>query len=92
MVWLGIRRGRGFADKIRKGKRMLGIIFWILFIMIFGRLILFAFKAAWGVTKVLFIIIIFPLVLVGMVVSGLLSLALPLLLVGGVVALVCAKK
>lgn len=71
---------------------MLGIIFWILFIMIFGRLILFAFKAAWGVTKVLFIIIIFPLVLVGMVVSGLLSLALPLLLVGGVVALVCAKK
>lgn len=71
---------------------MLGIIFWILFIMIFGRLILFAFKAAWGVTKVLFTIIIFPLVLVGMVVSGLLSLALPLLLVGGVVALVCAKK
>lgn len=71
---------------------MLGILFWVLFIMIFGRLILFAFKAAWGVTKVLFTIIIFPLVLVGMVVSGLLSLALPLLLVGGVVALVCAKK
>ncbi len=71
---------------------MLGILFWILFIMIFGKLILFAFKAAWGITKVLFTIIIFPLVLIGMVVSGLLSLALPLLLVGGVVALVCAKK
>ena len=92
MVWLGVRRGREFADKIQKGKRMSGILFWILFIMIFGKLILFAFKAAWGITKVLFTIVIFPLVLVGMVVSGLLSLALPLLLVGGVAALVCAKK
>lgn len=92
MVWLDIRRNREFVDKIQKGKRMLGILFWILFIMIFGRIILFAFKAAWGITKVLFTIVIFPLVLVGMVVSGLLSLALPLLLIGGVVALICEKR
>ena len=33
MVWLEIRKGRGFADKIQKGKRMLGILFWILLLV-----------------------------------------------------------
>ena len=40
---------------------MLTALFIILMFAVFGKLILFAFKASWGILKVLFTIIIFPL-------------------------------
>ena len=66
-------------------------LFFILFFLIFGKLILFAFKATWGIFKVLMYVVFLPLILVGMVCGGLLYLAFPVLLVVGLVSLVAGN-
>ena len=50
---------------------MMTIFFFILFFMIFGKLVGFAFRATWGVMKVMLYIVFLPLILVGMVFKGL---------------------
>ena len=71
----------------RMVENMLSLLFVILFFMIFGRMIGFAFKATWGIFKVVTFLVFLPLILVGLVVGGLLSIAFPILLVVGVVNL-----
>lgn len=56
-------------------------------IMVFGKLIVFAFRATWGLTKVLFTLVLLPLVLVGLVIGGLMTLAFPILILVGIVSL-----
>ena len=63
------------------------VLFFILFFMIFGKLIGFAFKATWSIMKVMLYIIFLPLILVGMVFKGLVFVALPILLVVGLISL-----
>ena len=67
---------------------MLSMLFWILMLMVFGKILKFAIKAAWGISKILVSLIFLPLVLIGLVLQGLLLLALPILIVIGVVVLV----
>lgn len=64
------------------------VLFSVLFVCIFGRLIFFAFRLAWGFTKVLFTLILLPLVLVGILLAGLTWLALPILIIVGIVSLI----
>lgn len=45
---------------------MLTALFIILMFAVFGKMIIFAFKASWGILKVLLTIIIFPLFLIGL--------------------------
>lgn len=66
---------------------MLNTLFTILMIMIFGRLIFFAFRLTWGIGKVLFSLILIPFSLIGMVIAGLIRLALPILIVVGIISL-----
>ena len=68
---------------------MLELLFAVLMITIFGKLFIFGVKAAWGITKILVTVVFFPLILVGLVVGGLVSLALPILLVVGVISMFC---
>ncbi len=70
---------------------MLKIVFVILMLAVFGRMIGFAFRAAWGVTKILFRLILLPLFLVGLALSGFLYMALMLLLVVGIVMIVAKR-
>lgn len=49
---------------------MLTLIFAIMMIVVFGKLIFWAIKAAWGITKVLVTIVLFPLILIGLVCTG----------------------
>ena len=56
-------------------------------IMVFGKLIGFAIRAAWGISKVLVTLVFLPLILIGLVLGGLIYLALPILIVVGLVAL-----
>ena len=56
-------------------------------IMVFGKLIGFAIRAAWGISKVLVTLVFLPLILIGLVLGGLIYLALPILLVVGLVTL-----
>lgn len=66
---------------------MMTILFFILFFMIFGKLIKFAFKMTWGIMKVALFFVFLPLILVGLVFKGLLFIALPLLLLVGLFGL-----
>lgn len=60
--------------------------------LIFGKLVGVAIKAAWGISKVICTIVLLPLVLIGLVVMGLIWVALPTLLVVGIVSVVITNK
>lgn len=62
---------------------MLTLLFIILFFGIFGRMIGFAFKATWGIFKVMTFLVFLPLILVGLVFGGLIYIAFPILVVVG---------
>ena len=66
---------------------MLNLIFTVLMFIVFGKILIFAIKATWGIAKVLFTIVFLPLILVGLVLKGLVAIALPVLLVIGVISL-----
>ena len=66
---------------------MLGLIFWILMLVVFGNILMFAIKMTWGITKVVFSLVLLPVTLVVLVLGGLLSIALPLLAVIGLISL-----
>lgn len=64
------------------------IIFSILMIVIFGKLVGLAIRGAWAITKVIFTLVFLPFVLVMLCIGGLIYLALPILLVIGLVTLI----
>ena len=66
---------------------MMTILFFILFFMIFGKLVGFAFRATWSIMKVMLYIVFLPVILVGMVMGGLIYIALPILLIVGLLSL-----
>ena len=68
---------------------MLELLFAVLMITIFGKMFIFGMKATWGVTKIIFSLILLPIALIGLVIGGLVSLALPILLVVGVISMFC---
>ena len=70
---------------------MLTLLFIILMFLIFGKLIGFAVKAAWGISKVVCTIVLLPLFLIGLVFAGLVGIALPILLVVGIVSRIIPK-
>lgn len=57
------------------------VTLFVIGILVFtGKLIPFAFKAAWGITKGVLIVIGIPVLLTALFVAGLVSLAVPLLI------------
>lgn len=60
------------------------LIFLLLMIAVFGKLIFFAVKMTWGVTKILFTLVFLPLFLIGLVFAGLMYIAIPILLIAGI--------
>lgn len=51
------------------------------------KMIGFAFRASWSIIKVMFTLVFLPLILVGLVFKGLVTIALPVLLVVGLFSL-----
>ena len=70
--------------------KMMTIIFVILFFGIFGKLAALAFKAAWGITKVIFTLVFLPILIIGFALSGLIYVAFIGLIIAGIVMLVKA--
>ncbi|MBQ8856562.1 MAG: hypothetical protein IJ024_00305 [Lachnospiraceae bacterium] len=66
---------------------MLSLLFTILMIVVFGKLIGFAIRATWGISKVLVTLVLLPLTLIGLVLGGLISVALPILIIVGIISL-----
>ena len=67
---------------------MLTMAFVILFFVVFGKLLKFALKATWGLTKLSFVFIILPLILLAIVVSKLILMVVPVLVFIGLIALI----
>lgn len=67
---------------------MLTLLFMVLMIVVFGKLLVFALKASWGIVKVLLTIVFLSLVLVCLVLAGLVYVAVPVLLVVGLFSMV----
>lgn len=63
------------------------IIFVLLMIAIFGRILAWGIKAAWGLTKIVLVVVFFPLILIVFALSRLIFVALPILLIVGIVVL-----
>lgn len=66
---------------------MLTLLFLFLLITVVLKMIGLAIRLAWGITKVFFTVICFPLVMVFLFLGGLVELAIPILLIVGVLSL-----
>ena len=67
---------------------MLTLLFLIMMIAVFGELIVFAFKAAWGITKVMLTLVFLPIILLFMCFGGLVQLAIPILIIVAIISFV----
>ena len=67
---------------------LLTILFLALVFGFIGKVLGFAFKFSWGLIKVIFGAVVFPIVLISLAFSGLIAIAFPMLIVAIVVALV----
>ena len=67
---------------------MLTFLFFVLLFGIFGNLIWLAVRAAWGISKIVFSIVFLPVVVLVLFFSGLVYVALGLLVVIGIVSLI----
>lgn len=70
---------------------MLSLLFVICMIWVFGKIVFFGIRAAWGISKFLVTVVLFPFLLIAMVAGGLLYLAFPLLIFAGLIAWIAAK-
>ena len=66
---------------------MMTLLFMILFFGIFGKLIGFAFRASWSIMQVMLYIVFLPAILMIMLFGGLIYIALPILVIVGLVSL-----
>lgn len=70
---------------------MLTLLFIVLILAVFGKLLAFAIKATWGITKIVVTVVLFPLILIAMVFAGLFTLVLPILIIVGLISLFALK-
>lgn len=69
---------------------MITLIFSILMIVVFGKLLIWAIKAAWSIAKVLCTLVLLPLILIVMVATGLIYIAIVIVVICGVVTLIAS--
>ncbi len=67
---------------------MITLLFIIMFLGIFGKMAIFAIKAAWGITRVIFSIVLLPIFIIGIALSGFMYFAFIGLIIAGIVMLV----
>lgn len=67
---------------------MFTAIFVILMLFVFGEFLWLAAKLAWGIGKILFSLVFFPLLMICLAASGLIIVAVPVLVIIGVVAMI----
>ena len=71
---------------------MLTLLFAILMIAVFGKLLMFAIRAAWSIVKISGFIILLPfiLILLAALVGGVIHFLVPILIIIGIVVIVKA--
>ena len=68
------------------------LLFTICMIGFVGKFFIFGLRASWGILKLLCTVVFLPVILIGMVLGGLIHIAFPLLLIGGVIALAASHS
>ena len=81
-----------YQNEFQKEKKMLSLLFAICMIWFVGKFFIFGVKASWGSMKLLCTVIFFPVILIGMVIGVLMYIAFPLLIIGGIIALVTSHS
>ena len=71
---------------------MLTVLFMIMMLVVFGKMFGFALRATWGITKIIFSIVLLPLFLVALVFMVLIWSAFPVLLIIGIVSLFVCRS
>lgn len=71
---------------------MLTVLFIILMLVVFGKIFGFALKATWGLTKIIFSIVLLPLFLIALVFMGFMWIALPVLIVIGLISFFTCRR
>lgn len=67
---------------------MLTFIFGLALIWLIWKIILLGFKMTWGIAKFICIVLLLPVFLIGLVCVGLIYIAIPMLVIAGIVVLV----
>ncbi len=70
---------------------MFTLLFVLFTFLIFGKLFLLAVKTSWGLLKIVLTILLLPFVLIILVFAGMFYVALPVLVIAGVVSLICSR-
>ena len=71
---------------------MLTVLFMILMLVVFGKIFGFALKATWRITKIIFSVVLLPVFLIALVFMGLMWIALPVLLIIGIVSFFACRS
>lgn len=66
---------------------MLTLLIMIMFFAVFGKLLGFAFKVGWGMLKIAAYLIFLPAIVLMLIFGGLFYVALPILIVAGIVGM-----
>ena len=66
---------------------MLTLISLVILFAVFGRLLLFGLKLGWGIMKFVGFIVFLPLIILAMILGGFAFVALPILLIVGIVSM-----
>lgn len=65
---------------------MLSFLFLVIMFIVFGKILSFAVKAAWSISKMVCSVILLPIGLLVLLIVGLIEIAFPLLLIIGIVS------
>ncbi len=65
---------------------MLTLLFVICALAFAGRIVIWALKAAWGISKLVFTIALLPVIIIGAVIFGLVQVALPFIIIGLIIS------
>ena len=66
---------------------MLTLISLVILFAVFGRLLIFGLKLGWGIMKLVGFVVFLPFIILMMILGGLSFVALPILLVIGIVSM-----
>ena len=82
-----------YQNEFQKEKKMVSLLFTICMIWFVGKFFIFGLKVSWGIGETSFAqLFSSPVISIGMVVGGLIYIAFPLLIVGGIIALVTSHS
>ena len=79
------RVAKGYPKK--EELKMLTLISLVILFAVFGRLLIFGLKLGWGIMKLVGFVVFLPFIILMMILGGLSFVALPILLVIGIVSM-----